>query len=80
MSMNAEWEKFFHVFREYTVTLRHGPENVEQVTVEQLYKAFSERYVAEAIGRWAREGEWDEPLPNSPQVGFVLRKRPVLKP
>lgn len=61
MSMNAEWEKFFHVFSEYTVTLRHGPDNVEQVTVEQLYKAFSERYVAEAIGRWAREGEWDQP-------------------
>lgn len=53
--MNAEWEKFFHVFSEYTVTLRHGPDNVEQVTVEQLYKAFSERYVAEAIGRWRQD-------------------------
>lgn len=53
--MSAEWEKFFHVFREYTVTLRHGPENVEQVTVEQLYKAFSERYVAEAVGRWRED-------------------------
>lgn len=65
--MQAEWEKFFHVFREYTVTLRHGPENVEQVTVEQLYKAFSERYVSEAMDRWNY----------SPQEGFVLRKRPA---